>query len=617
MLRKNIKKIRLLLPILVAIGVFAWLARPIIAAPHDGRLFVTPAHQHVIIGSTVTIEVKADVIQSRGTVSRAYLHYDSTKLKVVKTTTANNTLGGFITDDVKVSGSPNMREIRHLAVPISRPHTGSNRPVYTITFQAIGQGNAQLIFPSTAYIAWSDNIIRSGGMITVHPPHCPPNHIGTPPNCRHIPPPAPQPPKPAPAPAPAPQPKPAPKPAPATPRPSQPTPANPTTPSADNPTTPNPAEQPQPPTPDLKADETKANRFRPQVSVERKHTRVTLQWKDTGHKKASLKYWPATLREQKDIAAQTKEVQLAANEKGVFSTTISNLTPATSYQYSITPIVEDKTTDDHYRNGFSTKGYPVKITTVSDGNPVSDVALSIEQSQTTATTDHNGIAMLELAPGDHTVVAAHGENSTTATIHVEKKTPQSGDTPDVQEFTINIEKKTTSSAPLVIGSLTLLLLGLAGGGFLLLAKKKRKKKNSPVAPKVIIEDDAWLPPQPHPEPAKPKKKASVETLSLPSSSPHLSTEPLVTPTPPPAPSHKPAAPYQPTTMPLDTAIPIHPVASAPTLSEPTQNYTPLIYTEDGDFIYYQPPQEELPENELLANLTPRAPHDNDRPRHPN
>lgn len=609
MVQKITKKLRLLLPLLVAFGVFAWLARPIIAAPHDGRLFIAPSHQHVIIGSNVTVEVKADVIQSRGTISRAYLHYDSTKLKVVKTTTANNTLGGFITDDVKVSGSPNMREIRHLAVPISRPHTGSNRPVYSVTFQAIGQGNAQLIFPSTAYIAWSDNIVRSGGTITVHPPHCPPNHVGTPPNCRHVPPPAPQPAPQPPRPAPAPRPKPSPRPAPAAPRPSQPTPANPATPPADSPATPNPTEQPQSPAPDLKADDTKQSRFRPQVSVERKHTGATLNWKDTAHKKAVLRYWPAALHEKKDIAAQTKEIQLTANEKNVFSTTITKLLPATAYQYSITPIVEEASTTDSYRNSFTTKGYPVKITTTSGNSPLSDVQLSIEQQQITATTDHSGTALIELPAGDHTLTATHGDDSTTETISVDKKTIESGDTPELQEFTISIDKKTTSIAPLVIGSISLLLIGLITGAFVFIIKKKRKSASTPPAPTVIIEDDTWLPPVASQETPTPTPEPYMDTLSIPLS-PQLPPE---TPAHLTTPLHQPATPsHQPATLPLDTAIPIHPVSSSS-----TQNYTPLIYTEDGDFIYYQPPQEELPENELLANLTPRASHDSDRPRHPN
>lgn len=576
------KYIKYLLPLVTAVVAFLFFSMPINAAQDFGKVFITPQQIGVQTGAIFSVEIRANIGQfARRSATRINLEYDNTKLKALGTTVEGSAFGGVISILHNNSGKPGVGMINHYAFVVNPPR-GNNRLVYKATFKALQPGNTTLSIADNVILNGTNYISRGNSNVLVYNPTCPPGQVGTPPNCTTPPKPdnpppdppgqedpkpdppkqedpKPDPPKTTPPPKPT-TPRPTPKPT--TPRRGGSTPRNnnsgrrpsssnsnrPSTPSG-NPTQPEPGsgtpsapiEEPsdQSNDDDSTSNASDSSRIR-NIQVKAGYDTVTITWISEKAKASGISFGESQ-------TAPKKAVSVTKTGANSFSATIASLKPGSSYHYTITTTSDEESTGETYRNGtFSTRGYPVKITTRTSRAAVSGVSLSVKNHASTVTTKDDGTAELELPSGTHSVTALHGSKSLSSDIQVRAVAFSAGTKPPVQEFTITLESSAEGNSGfiLIITGILVLLMAIAMVIVFLVIRKRRAAANTYTYQSFFDDSDAWS--------APPTEYSQQQPIS--------------------------DSQYQ---MPFEQ--------------------------QNGDFNYYQPPQEDLPENELFADLTPTPP----------
>lgn len=278
------------------------------------------------------------------------------------------------------------------------------------------------------------------------------------------------------------------------------------------------------------------------IQIKAIYDRATITWISDNASSSTISYSTSQLKPK-------QEAKVIKTGENSFSAVIDSLSPGTSYHYTITSKSDDTNTGETYRNGtFVTRGYPIKITVRTEKSVIGGVSLSIKGQSATATTKQDGTAELELPAGDHTITALNGSITTTSDIKVRTVAFSSGSKPPTQDFTITLEaaKKKGSVFVLVITGIITLLMILAAIIIFIVIRRKKAAENSYNSYQSFFDDsDAWTTPP-----------AGYDTTT--------------------------ATAYDPN----------QPISDA-------QYQTPGM--QNGDFNYYQPPQEDLPENELFGD----------------
>lgn len=352
-------------------------------------LYFTPASSQLSVGGTMTVNVRGYVETSPrvGSVTGS-VTYPAGQLRVIGTSTAGSS---YTNPSVSVGANTINFSATKDPGPIGQTQ------IFSITFQAVGSGNAPLGFSTNSAINQAPTN-RNSVTYTVSSPAPTPT------------------PTPAPAPAPTPAPAPAPTPAPA--------PAPTTEETA-------PADEEDVTTPDTTGLIT-------DVSRNGHYTDATVSWALTNPQgNAELSYGSSS-------DDQSTKAEVTKNTDGTFSGKLKDLTPGSRYYFTINATAPgDKTAT--YSGTIYTLGYPISIKVTQAGEPAINAKIQIGQQQ--YATSKDGISTLTLAADTYDFTITFGEATKTGTFTVEKKDiPSDGSAPATQNFTYDVPITETEAA---------------------------------------------------------------------------------------------------------------------------------------------------------------------------
>jgi hypothetical protein len=325
-------------------------------------------------------------------------------------------------------------------------YTDQTVHLFTITFQALAPGTANVAFGATSYNLGSAS--TTGGTYTISSPPPPP-------------------PSPSPSPSPTPKPSTTPKP---TPKPS---------------TTPKPTPTPTPSvapsveeTPAPEADSDGGLKIQNvKVSTSRHENKVSWTVSDPNT--------IATFNYGTSKAGQDNKAEATKNEDGNYEVSLESLKVGTLYYFTIKAATTDNLQGADYSGTFTTRGYPVQLT-IQQNNLLLPGA-KVRINERTFVANAYAIVTAELSDGSHVaqITPSGSNNSYPITFVVAKKTiPESGN-PDQQSFILNITTVGTSSGlnsatiwPIVGAAIA--ALAIVGGiiGFVIV-RRRQSNEGSP------------------------------------------------------------------------------------------------------------------------------------------
>lgn len=447
MLRKFTRSLYIL-----AAFVIAFLAMPIDRAFAAGNtLYFNPNSQSISINGSFTVSVKAyvETAATNGRVS-GVVQYPKSLLRVTATSTSGSNYGTpSITQDanagtVAFSGSTN-------------PGPSGISQVFSITFQGVGAGKANLNFSGDSSINQSATTRNTASYTIVNP-------------------------------------NPTPTPTPTPPKPTTPTtPSQPSTPSA--PAAPAPTEPvTTPPDESTVEDNTTVDDsgIITDVTSDPSYTEAVVGWKLSKEQESTELLYGTT----KATAATKIEAKKA--EDGSYTARLTGLKPGVKYFFTIHSAGKDKKTST-YDSLVITKGYPVNVVVTQSNVPSANAQVRI--GGLTRSTNNEGVASFELAEGTYSATLTAQDKSTqTVTFTVAAKEVTDNKAPEAQKYTFNLdvaEVASTDGTPFVTFVFAILGGGalIAGGVFAFINYKRRQFEKgygsgevSTMGPAVIVDD---------------------------------------------------------------------------------------------------------------------------------
>lgn len=461
------KKILRLLYITVAIAtVFVSVPLSKTLALGNTLLFSAPPSS-MNIGATFTVSVRAyvEAAASTGQVAGTVI-YQPNLVKVIATSPSGSTYGTPAivvgSSTVGFSGS-------------TTPGPSGLTNVFSITFQAIGAGSANLSFSGDSTINGAP-ATRNNASFTINNPN--------------------------------------PTPTPVTPKP-KPTPPAPVTPTVPPVPTPPPAPVATPPTAteveENTAEDTSGVIEDPTTSSS--YDKATVSWRHSKEQASTTLIFGATR------TSMTNKAEIVRQSDGSYTATLLGLTPGVRYYYSITSLDAAKKAST-WDSVVIAKGYPVILAITESDQVAANAVVRIGSISRTAGKDGN--ASVELAAGKYSATITT-ENKVTKTVSftvVSKTVPTDGKAPESQKYSFNLEGEKSSSGEGGTSILTFLLVLFGGGAVLVmgvlgyLAYRRRQYEGgyadtsyAATGPSVVIDDgynwqqqtpSAPLPPPPPP-----------------------------------------------------------------------------------------------------------------------
>lgn len=465
------RKITRLTHAFVAI-VITFLTIPIDRAFAAGNtLYFNPNSQSVSLNGSFTISVKAyvETAAQTGRVSGT-VSYPKSLLRVTATSTTGSSYGNpAITQDANAgtigfSGTIN-------------PGPSGISQVFSITFQGIGAGTANLSFSGDSTINQTTTTRNTAAYTVVDP-------------------------NPAPTPTP--------------PKPTPPTPTKPTTPVVTVPT-PTPEPVSTPPDSSTIKDNTTVDESGviTDVSSSSTYDTATINWKLSKEQASTQLIYGVS---KSVIASKTETTK---EPDGGYKTILKGLKPGVKYYFTVLSEGKDGKKNS-YDSVVVTKGYPVVLAITQNDQP--SPSANIRIGTINRSTDKDGTASFDLAEGTYSATITAQDNTTlTTTFSVASKVvPSDGKAPDSQRFSFNLQA-TSAEGGGNQTSVFIFIATLVGGGALIvlgaigfIAYRRRQFEGSysaggeatsiSMAPTVIVDDGynwqqaAPLGPQPPPPP---------------------------------------------------------------------------------------------------------------------
>ena len=591
---------------------------------NKSRVYINPSVTKVKPGEEVTVSVKADIINPKGNITYLWVEYDKTKLSFVgvsdKTSTFSQTYA--YDGDRSTYDNTNIRVVSFLAsVANSNEHPkGTGLLLFNIKFRAKSESFTKLNFNrSKSYLSNHNiNLEFEGGSILIGNPKCPTGQTGTPPNCKigpnnhnqnqnnngnnnqnggsknnnsnsgsnnnsssgnntNIPTITPARPRPQPSVV---------NPSTIANRISRPSsqssqriyrdytpranvdinstysPSTPTeTPSSPADTSSIPAESNTDTTSETNNTTDGADGDYSSIrgiQIEPSYKSTTIKWIADNSTISDFYYGEG----ENNV---TKKATSTKSNGANYQATIDKLTPGKTYYYIITASNEKDSSGDSYRRGkFTTLGYPVKLILKDNSKPIAGASISSKDIKTPITTKEDGSAETTLPAGDHTVDIDINGTKAKSNFIVQDVKPDEGEKPETQEIIIGI-KLGDNGAGVVIGIIIAIISFVIICAIVAFIKIKNRgaivNNDYNYSPSVMIDDD-FTPPSPTDQ----TQIAQQYYQQNPQYTQYTNT--------------------------IDS----------------NQYYTPMMQVDPNS---YQNRQEDIPENELLANLPYSSPKDRD------
>lgn len=418
-------------------------------------LFFSPASKQVNYNESFVVSVKAyvDIAANPGTVTGTVL-YPSSQLKVTATSASGSSYGNPVI-------SPGNGTIGFNAT--ANPGPAGSTQVFSITFQAVGTGTANISFSGDSTINGTLPV-RNAASFPI---------IGGPP-------------------APAPTPKPTPTPAPVV------------------VPTPPPAVVETPPVATEVEDNTTEDESGAisDVNSSPEYDKATITWKHTREQASTTLMYGATKGNLTNKAEVKKEVD------GSFSAVLIGLKPGTRYFFTITTEDAAKKTST-WDSVVIARGYPVELAVTQ--NEVAAPGAIVRIGGLSRTTGKDGTATFELAAGSYSAdITLADKTSKNVTFSVASKTiPTDKSAPSSQRYTFNLESDGSAADAGGPSIVTFVLVLFVSGAVLVLgvlgyvAYRRKQYEGSygdsvSTGPAVMIDDGYnWQQQAPVPPPLPP------------------------------------------------------------------------------------------------------------------
>lgn len=452
---------------LIILGVGGLLTAQLLGvlAANGTRLYLYPPNQVVQKDQTFNVAVRISSNQSLLYMSyvKAYLNFPANILSVTKVDTSTNAYQ--TRTDQTYSNTAGTIHIEQ-----SNPYSYSpDQFIATIGFKAIKTGTATVSFSSDSWVSSSQQGANTltgsdGGTYTIQGP--------------------------APAPAPAPSPKPQPTTSP-TASPSHTNTTTSTTPTASSPT---------PTSTGTNADTS--------VGYDYGYDYAILVWHTPALATAEIRYGLDN--------SKLTELKTVSEPQVDFNVTLSPLKPGRHYFFTITA-TDISHRQINYQGDFTTKGYPVELSIVTDGKkPIKGAQVHV--ADLAQKSPASGKVTFNLPEGIQTINVSIGKKSKDFVQNIEAlAVPQDGSDPTTQRFTLLVPGVTQISLLQWLGfSLVLLLLPVIGFGFYLFKKGRQRR----LASGIVLNEEEAVPlqvasprlvdtPPADEEPAEPKTYPSI------------------------------------------------------------------------------------------------------------
>ncbi|MDB5177346.1 MAG: Subtilisin-like protein serine protease [Candidatus Saccharibacteria bacterium] len=421
---------------LVPAGVFA-----------DGpSVYITPPSGTSQIGNTFTVSVDGYVGASLfGThTATGTITFPANLLRVTSVSATGSTLPDSSVTPSNSAGTINYSQ----GCPWYCAANNQSVHLFTVTFQSVASGNANVSFSSAQYDGVSAS--SSGGSYTIAAPA----PVVTP--------------KPTTTPSTTPKPTTTPKPIATTTL----TPVVTAGPTPSPVTTPTPEETPAPVVDSdggLKITNIKVVSTRQENSISfaisNPNATPTLSY---GTTKSSMK-------SQSDVTKQGD---------GSYKLVLNDLKLGTLYYFSVKASTADNLQGATYTGTFTTRGYPVQLTIQQNNLLLPSAKVTIDGRSFVA--NKNAIITTELSEGSHkvSIIAPGTTDAHDISFVVAKKAVPSSGNPDVQTFVLNVTVTGTSSGlnsslllPIIGGIATVLAVGGGIIGFVLLRRRQSNENN--------------------------------------------------------------------------------------------------------------------------------------------
>ena len=374
-----------------------------------GNIFyVTPVSSEVTVGGTLNVTVAGYVEGSSNSSVVGSLTFPSNLLSVANISTNGSSFPGIAPyqqgGEIKFSG-------------------GQGKPngqllIFTVAFTVVNSGSATIGFSPDSKINGSPATLKTGTYTLKHPP--------------------------TPTPTPTPQPTPTPTPTPT----PQPTP------------TPTPTPEPTPTSPDTDTTAPDASGLIQDVTVQTSYTSVKVSWKLSDSTATSAILHGSSSDKVTTSAPVSKE------GNGVYTSTITGLTPGVRYYLAINATKANSETGSYSRT-IITQGYPVKLTITQAGKPASAAKITIGQQTYAATND--GTISLALAAGSYngTITTTDGATKSASFTITSQPIPGDNSAPKSQAFGFDVPIGTAAPEG---GSFSFIMfLGVLVGGIAIVA----------------------------------------------------------------------------------------------------------------------------------------------------
>lgn len=183
-----------------------------------------------------------------------------------------------------------------------------------------------------------------------------------------------------------------------------------------------------------------------------------------------------------------------------FKTTLKDLLPGEKYYYRIDGKRSGKDETFTQSGSLVTQGYPVEITLMRDGQPLTDATVTFKDTAGSFTSDTEGRLYFQVKDGTYPLTIEKDGYTSEKEITV-KKAEISGDGKvATQKMTLELEpapatNNTAAAAGRIIAIVGAAVLGLAAlVGLFLFIRKKRNEKAAEMGNMVVIEDSWQTPP---------------------------------------------------------------------------------------------------------------------------
>lgn len=428
------KSFRQRLPLVfMALCAFAIVLSSPVAYAAGETAYLTPSSGTVQAGNRFTVSVDGRVGQSwwlwipiGASSVEGSLSFPIQHLKVVSVDPAGS---AFPNGSITPNNSTGKIDFNNSS---SGSYMNKNVHLFSITFQAVSAGSANITFGNVKYNIGSAATTGGNYTVTAAPP--------------------------APTPTPTPSPSPTPSP---TPKPSQ-----------------IPISTPRPSVapvilPELSVEETPAPINESDGSIKISDVIVTanrqrnsVSWEVSDANATPTLMYGTSKSTIKSQAEATKQ------SDGSYQTVFKDLKLGTLYYFSIKVAATDNLRGGTYTDSFTTKGYPVQLTIQQNGLLLPGAKVTINER--TFTANKEAVIITELGDGRHTATITPAGSSTPVTVEFsveKKKIPTSGN-PATQNIIVNAktlgstgESDKSSSQAIVIASIVagvILLTGIVG-----------------------------------------------------------------------------------------------------------------------------------------------------------